>query len=128
MFKNTCVKMLSGADFDNKEPWKLRSPRCSLVLFFADWCGHCQNLKPTFIDFADMAQFCTVAAVDSQANADLLNKIQAKASPIKIKGYPTIWMYKDGKPLKEYNGERTKQALLKAAMTLCDKSCSCHKN
>lgn len=126
-FDGTLVKLLSGADFDDREPWKMRDKRCGFVLFFADWCGHCQNLKPEYIKFADIAQFMRVYAIDTEKEENLMEKLSNKASPVQIQGFPTVWIYSDGKPLKEYNGARTWQGLLKEAKDVCNEHCTCEK-
>lgn len=123
-FNNTCIELLTCADFDNKEPWKLKNKRCAFVLFYADWCGHCQNLKPEYIKFADIAQFIKVYAVNSDSQSELLEKLKSKG-PVQIQGFPTIWLYVDGEPFKEYSGARTWQELLKEAFELCNSKCKC---
>jgi len=126
-FNDTSVKMLTGADFDDKEPWKLKSKRCGFVLFFADWCGHCQNFKPEYIKFGDTAQFLRTCAVDSEKESSFMNKLKNSNSPFKIQGFPTVWIYKDGLPIEEYNGERSVKAMIKKGMEVCGTDCRCDK-
>jgi len=126
-FENTSVKLITSADFDDLTPWELREKRCAFVLFFADWCGHCMNLKPEYIKFADAAQFIKIYALDSDKNETLLEKFNSPKSPVKISGFPTIWLYSNGKPYKQYNGDRSWQDLLKQAMKLCKANCKCVK-
>ena len=107
------VKKLTGADFENFHPWKLKKKGCAVVLFYANWCGHCQQFKSEYVKFADMSQFVNVYAVDSDAQQGLLKAQKAAPhSPVKIQGFPTIWMYKGGSPHHEYTGERTVGALV----------------
>jgi len=124
-FDGTLVKLLTGADFQDKEPWKLKSKRCAFVLFFADWCGHCKDFKPEYIKFADIAQFMRVHAVDTQAEATLMDRLDD--SPVDISGFPTVWIYRNGEPYEEYNGPRTWQGLLKRAQEICNEGCNCEK-
>jgi len=125
LFDGTSVKVLTGADFDNVEPWNLQDKKCAFVLFFADWCGHCRDFKPEYSNFADAAQFIRVYAVDSDANETLMNKLQNPDSPVQVQGFPTVWMYSHGKPLKQYEGKRSWQELLKTATKLCKAECDC---
>lgn len=125
-YKDSSVKLLTGADFQDRQPWKLRDSRCAFVLFFAEWCGHCQNFKPEYIKFADVAQFIRVYAVDTGDESTLLKKLSDnKLSPVKITGFPTVWIYSHGKPLKEYDGPRSWQALLSEAKKVCHENCGC---
>ena len=126
-FENTLVKPLTGADFEDKESWKLRDKRCAFILFFADWCGHCKNFKPEYISFADVAQFIRIHAIDADSEKTLMTKINDENSPMSIEGFPTVWIYKNGEPYREYNGKRTWQALLSEAKKVCDEGCTCEK-
>ena len=126
-FENTSVKLINGSDFQDKEPWNLRDSRCAFILFFANWCGHCENLKPEYIKFADIAQFIRVYAVDSEAESALMERLKNKNSPVQIRGFPTVWIYNNGKPLQEYSGNRTWQALLQKAKNVCNENCKCDK-
>lgn len=123
MFTGTNVKILTSSDFQ-EDGVNLKSKRCTFVLYYADWCGHCQITKPEWIKFADTAQFIHVAAVDSDAQENLLAKMN-KNGKIKFKGFPTIIMYCDGKPIEEFNDKRTAAILLKSAMKICTKQCNC---
>jgi thiol-disulfide isomerase/thioredoxin len=126
-FDKTNVKMLNGADFENDEPWKLKDKRCAVILFFADWCGHCKNLKPDYVKFADEAQFVRVHAVDTDKESELMARL-SKKGPVKVTGFPTIWLYKEGEPMKKaYDGPRTSEGLMKAAKKVCNEKCTCDK-
>lgn len=81
-----------------------------LVLYYADWCGHCKTFKPKWDEFAakyDGAQVgdykVSVTKVDCEAQPEL-------AKGVDIQGYPTVVMYKDGEKIV-YNGERTTAGL-----------------
>lgn len=126
-FNGTLVKLLTGANFDDKEPWRLKDKRCAFILFFADWCGHCQDFKPEYIKFADIAQFMRVHAVDTGAESTLMGRLETEGSPVKILGFPTVWIYHNGEPYEEYDGERSWQGLLKKAKDICNEKCKCDK-
>lgn len=126
-FEDTLVKPLTGADFSDEKAWILKNPRCAFILFFADWCGHCQNFKPEYIKFADIAQFIHVHAINTDAEENLMRRLGTKKSRVQIEGFPTVWIYKDGEPLEEYSGPRTWQALLKKAKDVCNEHCKCDK-
>lgn len=75
-----------------------------LVLFYADWCGHCKKIKPIWEE----------AAKDVNKNENKMIKVncgdgkdkdQEIMKKYKIDGYPTIIKFVNGTP-KVYNGDR----------------------
>jgi len=73
-----------------------------LVLFYADWCGHCQTVKPEWEKAAKEAKgnMIKINCGDKEGkSADLMTKY-------KVDGFPTIIIFEDGEP-KEYKGGRT---------------------
>jgi len=77
-----------------------------LVEFYAPWCGHCKSLAPKYEAlgkiFADNDKI-VIAQVDATEND----------TPAKIKGFPTLILYKAGDKQNPvtYDGERTETAL-----------------
>ena len=72
-----------------------------MVEFYAPWCGHCMQLKPTYkklaAEFDDVATV-KVAAMDATAHDP--------PKDFEVQGYPTIYFVpKGGKPVS-YDGER----------------------
>lgn len=71
------------------------------IEFYAPWCGHCKNLKPTWIELASSLEGkVKVGAVDCTAN-------QATCSEFGIQGFPTIKFFGTNKDRPEaYEGAR----------------------
>jgi protein disulfide-isomerase-like protein len=77
-----------------------------LVLFYADWCGHCKTLHPVWDKAAtevnvDGIKMGKVNCGDSNDPAH--NAITKKYN---INGYPTIYLLNNGKIEAEYDGGR----------------------
>jgi thiol-disulfide isomerase/thioredoxin len=78
--------------------------KIDIILFKADWCGHCINFKPTWEKlqqkFNNKFHFITY-------DADKNNKELTK---YKVESFPTI-IIQDGEHKKEYDGERDMKSL-----------------
>ena len=80
-----------------------------LVLYYAEWCGHCKVAKP---EFAKLGSTQTIGA--STVDIQTVNAEEDKEAMkgVNVRGYPTIILYDPkGKIVEEYGGERTEAAL-----------------
>lgn len=87
------------------------NPRGTFTLYYADWCPHCQTIKPVFKDFMGNGE----VNIDSQYIKCKMveeKQIQRGVDP-EIKGYPTL-LYSDaaGK-IVEFNGPRNSDGFLR---------------
>ncbi len=90
----------------------IQSSEPTMVLFYADWCGHCKKLKPTWEQTAKQANTDRKRMVHIDVGGktpeqkELMDRYQ-------IDGFPTILIFQDGKHTP-YEGSRTADAFLKA--------------
>lgn len=92
-----------------------------VVLFYADWCGHCQTFKPIYKKLAKMicCNNLVLGAVD-----------MSKDGPKIVSGFPSILTYKKSgnvfKKISEFNAERTEKNVLLYSLkdTTCDENSS----
>jgi len=98
------LKILTAANFETF----LSQTEHVIVMFYAPWCGHCQNAKPKFLKaseaFADEPSKA-FTTVDCTQDSDLCDKQG-------VNGYPTIKYYRYGSFVVEYDGDRTEQDFL----------------
>merc|ERR1712189_134056 len=92
------VEKLDDTDFQHRlgKEW-------SLVKFYVPQCGECTKLAPTFAlvgSHFDKNKAVQLAEVDCSQNQTLCRRYQ-------IDGYPTLYLFKNGRPVEEYNGQRT---------------------
>jgi len=83
-----------------------------LVLFYADWCGHCKKIKPVWEETAKKVNTDEVKMIKvncgegSKKDEEIMKKYS-------IDGYPTIIKFVEGKP-QLYQGERDAKSLREA--------------
>ena len=83
----------------------------TLVLFYADWCGHCNKLEPTWEKAAKKANTEKKNMVKVNVGGKTPEQ-QTLLEKYEIDGFPTILIFQNGKPTP-YNGERTEEGFLK---------------
>ena len=98
-------------DIDKKsfESEVLKSDRPVLVDFSAIWCGPCQMMGPILDQLEkDLAEKIKVAKVNIDENQDL-------ASQYGIMSIPALFLFKDGKVVKQWlglqNGDNLKEEI-----------------
>jgi protein disulfide-isomerase-like protein len=89
----------------------IKRPEKTLVLFYADWCGHCKELKPTWDEAAEIANAKEKRMLKVNVGGKTAEE-EALLKKYKIDGFPTVMIFQSGEG-KPYDGERTKEALLK---------------
>ena len=76
-----------------------------LMLFKADWCGHCKSFLPVWEKISkDNNLNISFKTFDSDKNKSDINKYN-------IQGFPTI-IYKVNDQLIEYNGSRDEKSII----------------
>lgn len=76
----------------------------TFVKFFAPWCGHCKRMAPTWDQLA--TKFVGVAGVKIAKVDCTLAESKELCSKEDVNGFPTLFVYRDGKKVAEYEGNR----------------------
>ncbi|KAG9427993.1 thioredoxin domain-containing protein 5 [Apis mellifera carnica] len=87
----------------------------SFVKFFAPWCGHCKRLAPIWKDLGK--KFLTnenVKIVKVDCTLDISKEL---CNEQEVDGFPTLYLYRDGLKVSEYNGARNLDDLYEFIMT-----------
>lgn len=77
----------------------------TFTMYYADWCPHCQTVKPEFTEFSNRGTIevsgkkCQIMMVDAAKNPEA-----AKGKP--VKGFPTFLLETTDGKILEYQGER----------------------
>jgi protein disulfide-isomerase A1 len=105
--EGSLVINLSEKTFDEE----LLKKEYAFIEFYAPWCPHCKKIVPDFEKLAkdveadaDLKDKVLIAKVDCDANQGVPGKYG-------VQGFPSIKLFKNGKPLKDYEGARTAEVM-----------------
>ncbi|KAK6629815.1 hypothetical protein RUM43_003635 [Polyplax serrata] len=81
----------------------------SFVKFFAPWCGHCKRLAPIWNELNKKIEgIPNVRLVKVDCTVDNSKEL---CNEQEVEGFPTLYLYKNGDKISEYNGSRNLEDL-----------------
>ena len=86
----------------------VRDTKPVLVLFFAHGCGFCKRMMPEWNKFKNVSPISI-----SEVPAEQMSEYNPLQNEENIVGYPTIRLYNKGKLVKEYDGDRSKEDIMR---------------
>lgn len=96
-------------DLTNNFDEAIKTDKLVFVKHFAPWCGHCKALAPAWEKLAEEMPSkhpeVIVAEVDCTVDRTTCNENG-------VQGFPTILLFRGGKMLDEYNGNRKQEDMM----------------
>ena len=82
----------------------------AVVKFYADWCGHCQDLNPKWNEMTSRLKNTPGSGLIASVPEDMISRVNCDND---VPGYPIIRYMIGGKKRKDYNGRREVEDLEK---------------
>ena len=92
----------------NELPNKLKKDDKQLVLFYADWCGHCKKIKP---DWDTASKEIGNEKMIKVNVGDGTEEHKKTMNEYGIQGFPTIIIFENGKPNGTFDSRDKKSFL-----------------
>ncbi len=118
----TAVIELTPSNFNGQTLKKYKN-KCVLIMFYTPWCGYCTRAKPEYEELAKKIKN-NKNIIISNFNCEkyeefIQSEFNSFSKGVKILGYPTILLYKNGVFLKQYDKERSLDSYLTFLNTNC---------
>lgn len=86
----------------------LENDKPSIILFHADWCGHCKHFMPIWKELKSSELKNSIHFAEIDESQDLIQQQE------NIRGFPTIRIYYKNHPekTKQYSGARDKSSVI----------------
>jgi hypothetical protein len=85
---------------------------------YANWCGHCQSLKPQWRKMKNMIHNKNITFIEiEEQQQNKINKFKHQHPSLQVNGYPTIFKIYPNKKIEYYNNDRIANDMKKWALT-----------
>ena len=116
---NTEIVEVDSSEKLNLVNNSLQRKRPALIWFYADWCGHCKQMKPEWEKFESKCGRTPGNKMVVKVSSEFQPHLTSNLAEISrhIEGYPSIFEV-NGNRIRRYSGERHHIPLLKALRSL----------
>lgn len=81
----------------------------ALVMFYAPWCGHCNSMKPAYMEAAALLKQDHFPGVLAAMDSTLARNLSKEEG---VQGYPSLRYYRNGKFMESFDDHRTVQNIM----------------
>ncbi|CAI7844083.1 unnamed protein product [Closterium sp. NIES-53] len=89
--------------------FKRKTKGHTFVMFYAEWCGHCKRLIPTWSQLAD--ELKEAGRADISMASLLATEHRAHPATKLVRGFPTLIWFHGARPVAQYEGDRSRESL-----------------
>jgi protein disulfide isomerase family A protein 5 len=112
------VVFLENQDMTDDGTFTCEPDMPMMIMAQGSYCGYCRKMKPAY---GEAAALCRGKVLFATIHADSENpserELGTRLSKVQeIPGYPALFLVKNGKIVKKYEGNRTTQDLVEFAM------------
>jgi thioredoxin-like negative regulator of GroEL len=104
---------LNNDSFNKEEILNLLSKKTCLIGVFSKLCIHCQNMKSQWEFLKKKLKKSKCNGLLLEIDSNQLNYVDYSSLTNSVKGLPSIMVFKKGKLLKEYKGNRSSNDMFK---------------
>lgn len=117
LFKNAPIFFLEDNDFTRDGAMIYKTHKPVLIMIMNSGCPHCHNAAPEFVKFAKGAKdvLSAVIMTDGAPSERALGARVEKGIAPKMRGVPTFVLFRNGKYIKTFEGDRTAREFAKFA-------------
>ena len=90
----------------------MRKNQAIVGKIYANWCGHCQSLKPEWNKLKLNPRMSRLSFIEiEESQTAKMEQFKKKYPQLQVNGYPTIFKINANKRIEYYSGARTAQEI-----------------
>lgn len=101
------IELNDSNSLKNQNIKKLLEDKLCLVGVFSKLCIHCQNMKSQWAFLKKKLKKTKCNGILFEIDSEQLKYIDSSSLTNSVKGLPSIMVFKNGKKIREYAGDRT---------------------
>ena len=106
---------IKDSNFNKQELHSLLNNKMCFIGVFSKMCIHCQNMKSQWKELKNKLKKLKCDGLLLEIDAQQLSYIDYSSLTKTLQGFPSLMIFKKGKKMKEYSGNRSTEDMFKFA-------------
>ena len=106
---------IKDSNFNKQELNSLLNNKMCFIGVFSKMCIHCQNMKSQWKELKNKLKKLKCDGLLLEIDAQQLSYIDYSSLTKTLQGFPSLMIFKKGKKMKEYSGNRSTEDMFKFA-------------